>query len=271
MVRQSNAPGPIRAAIVGTGYIAEFHARAIQNLDGVELACVCDTNLRSAKTFASAWKVPSAYDSLEAMLRDQRLDVIHILVPPDRHHSLAKTALQSGAHVFLEKPMCTTVAEADELLDLARDKKLHVGVNHNFMFTSAYQRLRDTISSGMLGPIDYASFSHFFELGQIRFGPFDSWMLRAPGNAILEIGPHLLSAVVDLVGKPDELTAKADRKADLPGGGFTFRRWRIHGTAGRTAIDVNTSLTPGFSQRTIHVHGLFGTASADFRREHLHY
>lgn len=264
MTAQSNSQTPIRAAIVGTGYIAEFHARAIQVLEHVELACVCDANLRSAEAFAGAWRVPSVYDSLEAMLRDQRLDVIHILVPPDRHHSLAKTALQSGAHVFLEKPMCATVDEADELLALARDKKLRVGVNHNFMFTSAYQRVREIVRSGTLGPIDYASFNHFFELGQIRFGPFDSWMLRAPGNAILEIGPHLLSAVLDLVGKPNEITATADRKVELPGGEGAFRRWHIHGTAGRTAVDVNISLAPGFSQRTIYVRGLYGTATVDF-------
>jgi nucleoside-diphosphate-sugar epimerase/predicted dehydrogenase len=198
------------------------------------------------------------------MLREQRLDVVHILVPPDRHHSLAKAALQSGVHVFLEKPMCSRVDEADELLALADEKGLRVGVNHNFMFSSAYQRLRDIVRSGSLGPLDHVSLNHFFELGQIRFGPFDSWMLRAPGNAILEIGPHLLSAMLDLVGAPDDLTATADRRVSVPGGGDVFRRWHIHAIAGRTAVEVNISLAPGFSQRTIYVHGLYGTATVDF-------
>lgn len=264
MITTSPFPSQIRAAIVGTGYIAEFHARAIRASDGVELACVCDMNLRSAKAFAASWGVPAAFDSIEAMLRDQRLDVVHILAPPDRHHSLAKAALQAGVNVFLEKPMCTTVNEADELLALAREKGLYVGVNHNFMFTGAYQRLRDVVRSGSLGPFDHVIFNHFFELGQIRFGPFDSWMLRSPGNAILEIGPHLVSAMLDLVGAPDDLLATADRGANLPSGGYAFRRWRIHATAKRTAVDVNVNLGPGFSQRTICIRGLNGTATVDF-------
>src|SRR5436853_593360 len=102
---------PLRAGIVGTGYIAQFHARAIRAVSGVELISVCDANLRSAQSFAAKFGITNAYDSLAAMLRDEKLDSIHVLAPPDRHHSLAELALQSGVHVFLEKPMCVSVDE----------------------------------------------------------------------------------------------------------------------------------------------------------------
>ena len=255
---------PLRAAIVGTGYIAEFHARAIMAMPRVKLVSVCDANLRSAQSFAAAQGVPAAFDSLESMLEAQQLDVIHILAPPDKHHSLAKTALQSGVNVFLEKPMCTSVDEAEDLLALAREKGLRVGVNHNFLFSGAYRRLRDVIHSGAIGPLDHVSFNHFFELSQIRSGPYDAWMLRAPGNAILEIGPHLMSAVLDLVGTPDDISVAADRQFDLPTGARVFRRWRVRTTVGRTAVDININLGPGFSERAISVRGLFGSAAVDF-------
>src|SRR5262245_8136374 len=106
-----DASQPLRAAIVGTGYIAEFHAQAILALQGVQLVSVCDVNLRAAQSFAAERGVPAVFDSLKSTFEAQRLDVVHILVPPDRHHSLAKTALQSGVNVFLEKPMCTSVEE----------------------------------------------------------------------------------------------------------------------------------------------------------------
>jgi predicted dehydrogenase/nucleoside-diphosphate-sugar epimerase len=256
-------PTPIRAGIVGTGYIAEFHARAIQGIAGVELVGVCDTNPRSAQAFAANWSVPAAFDSLESMLNAQQLDCVHVLTPPDSHYALAKTALQSGVHVFVEKPMCTSIGEADELLALARDNGLCLGVNHNFLYTRAYQRLRETVISGGLGALDYVAFNHFAELSQLRFGPFDSWMLRAPENAILEIGPHLLSALLNLVGTPDSISAAADRRFDLPGGAHVFRRWRIHTTVGRTSVDININLGPGFAQKNICVHGLNGSATAD--------
>jgi predicted dehydrogenase/nucleoside-diphosphate-sugar epimerase len=253
-----------RAAIVGTGYIADFHALAIKELEGVELAAVCDANLARAKEFAASWNVPSAFESMDSMIQSERIDVVHVLVPPDLHYSLAKNAIQSGTHVFLEKPMCVSVEEADDLLTVARANNLRVGVNHNMLFSGAYQRLREIVNSKILGPIDYVSLDHFQELGPLRVGPFDSWMLRAPGNAILEIGPHLLSALLDLIGSPDALTATADREVVIPGGKSAFRRWRIHTAVGRTAVDININLGPGFNQRTINVRGLLGSATADF-------
>ncbi len=255
---------PIRAAIVGTGYIAEFHARAIRAVPGVELASVCDANLRNALSFAAEWRVPASFDSLESMLEDQRIDAVHVLTPPDSHHSVAKSVLQSGAAVFLEKPMCTSTGEADELLEIARGKGLRLGVNHNFLFSGAYQRLRKAVHSGALGPLDHVSLNYLFELAQIRLGPFDSWMLRAPENVLLEVGPHLISALLDLVGPPDSLAVTNDRGAVLPNGAHVFRRWRLQLTVGRTAVDININLGPGFGQRTISVRGHAGSATADF-------
>lgn len=260
----NNSAQPLRVGLVGTGYIAEFHARAIQALDGVELVSVCDANLSSAKAFATQWSVPTAFDSMKSMLDNERLDSIHVLAPPDLHHSLAKMALRSGAHVLIEKPMCVSIDQAKELLALAHEAGLHVGVVHNMLYAGAYQRLRETVKSGIIGPLEHVSINHFIELKPIRLGPFDSWMLRAPGNVFLEIGPHLISALLDLVGPPNEVKVIADRKADLPGGGSVYRRWRILTAADHVAADINIDLSPGFPQRTIHVRGMLGTATVDF-------
>ena len=198
------------------------------------------------------------------MLQDTRIDCVHILTPPDLHFALAKAALQAGVHVFLEKPMCTSSEEADELVRLAAERGLYLGVSHNFLFSAAFQRLREAVHSKLLGPIDHITFNHFYELGQIRFGPFDNWMLRNPGNVILETGPHLLSALLDLAGTPEALSVTADRKVTLPNGADIYRRWRMRTTVGRTAIDLNINFAPGFPQRTIYVRGLFGSALLDF-------
>ncbi|CAL8971060.1 1,5-anhydro-D-fructose reductase [Rhodoplanes serenus] len=254
---------PVRVALVGTGYIAEFHALALRSIPGVELVAVCDTSERRAQSFAAEWGSAAVFSSLEAVVDRSCVDAIHVLTPPDSHFSLTKLALRSGLNVLLEKPICASVEEADEMLEIARVRGLHVGVSHNFLFCGAYRTLRDAIKSGGLGPLDYIGINYFFELKQIRFGPFDSWMLRSPENTVLEIGPHLLSIVGDLVGLPEEVSVEVDRKIDLPGGGRTFLRWRIRATVGRVAVDININLAPGFDQRTIHVRGLFGASTAD--------
>lgn len=260
----TSAAASTRTAIVGTGYIAEFHARAIREAEGVELAATCDANGARAQAFAEAWNIPLAFDSLGKMLQETHIDCVHILTPPDLHFSLARTALEAGVHVFLEKPMCTSTAEADELVALAADRNLYLGVSHNFLFSAAFEQLRKAVHSKELGPIDHIIFNHFYELGQIRFGPFDNWMLRNPGNVILETGPHLVSALLDLAGAPEALSVSADRKVILPNGAEIPRRWRMRTTVGRTAIDLNVNFAPGFPQRTIYVRGLFGSALLDF-------
>ena len=263
---------PIRAGIVGTGYIADFHARAIRAVRGVELVSVCDVNLSNARSFANNWGVPAAaFGSLDTMIKDQRLDAVHVLVPPDQHYSLASTALRSGLHVLLEKPMCVSPQEADELLAIASNSGLRLGVNHNMLYSGAYRRLRDLVHSGQLGPLDYVSINHFLELAPIRLGPFNAWMLRAPENVILEIGPHLLSAVLDIAGMPDDISVTADRGVNLPNRAHVLRRWRVHTTVGRIAVDVHINLGPGFSQRTINVHGMLGSATVGFRCQHMYF
>lgn len=253
----------IRVGLVGAGYIAEFHARAIAAAEGATLVSVCDANLGSAEAFARSWGVAKAYGSLDAMLEAERLDCVHILAPPDLHHGLAKAALEAGVHVILEKPMCVSVTEADDLIALATARGLHLAVNHNMMFTDAYRRLRDAVRSGAIGPINMISISYLSEMAQLRFGPFDGWMLRAPCNLALETGPHVFSMLLDLGGKAGDLTAVADRAATVPGGRQVFRRWRVHSTAGRLAADITIDHGPGFDQRTIAVHGIAGTALAD--------
>jgi nucleoside-diphosphate-sugar epimerase/predicted dehydrogenase len=160
--------------------------------------------------------------------------------------------------------MCVSEEEADRLLDLARGNGVCLGVGHNMLYATPYTRLREAVHSGALGPLDYVAVNHFVELPHIRFGPFDTWMLSNPGNVVLEIGPHLFSAMLDLVGSPDQLSATADRKIRLPGGLHLPRRWRVQATVGRTMVHVNMDFGPGFPRRTIEVRGLSGSASLDF-------
>ena len=254
----------VRAGIVGAGYIADFHALGITKTNGVELVSVCDANLDNAKSFASKWQIPSTYDSLAGMLQGGEVDSIHLLVPPDLHYPLAKIALAAKVHVLIEKPMCISAEESTELCALAQKHGLYLGVCHNMLYATPYQRLRNLVHSKSLGPIDYVAINHFAELGQTRSGPFDSWMLRSAGNLLLEIGPHPVSALLDLVGMPDDVVAVADCKIELPGDRYTFARWSVHAAVGRTAVHLNINLSPGFPQRTIVVRGLVGSATLDY-------
>lgn len=252
----------IRVGIVGAGYIADFHAKAIQAIDGVDLVGIADPNQNAARAFASVRGVP-AFSSLNDMVADVELDAVHLLVPPDLHHLLATQSLDAGLNVFVEKPMCTSDEEALDLLQRSTAKGLLLRVNHSMTYGESYVALRNHIRAGDIGPVDHLCLNHFSELGFIRFGPFNNWMLREAGNALLEIGSHPISGMIDLVGEPDTIDVIADRDVVLPGGARAYRRWRIRATAGRTAVDINLDLGPGFNQRTVSARGALGTVHAD--------
>jgi predicted dehydrogenase/nucleoside-diphosphate-sugar epimerase len=254
---------PVRAAVVGTGFIAEFHARAIKAIPDVELVAVCDANLKTAQSFASQWNIPKAFQSCEEMLAYGNPDAVHVLTPPDQHYAIAKSILKHGTSVFIEKPICTSVDEVNELLDIARSQGIRIGVNHNALFSGAYENLRQAILSNELGLLEHVTINQFYELKPIRFGPFDSWMFREPKNVFLEIGPHLVSMVVDLIGVPEVHSVTADRSVVLPTGVSVFRRWRVRANVGRAAVDINIDLGPGFAQRLCCVRGVTGSAILD--------
>lgn len=252
--------------LVGTGYIAHYHAAALRRMPLVSLRAVCDVNAARSSDFAVRHGIAGAHDSLEDMLACERLDVVHVLTPPEDHVRAGRLVLEAGAHLFLEKPMCTQTADCDALLELAERRGLRVGSNHNFLFHPAYERLRDDVRSGLLGPLDHVSIVWVLELPQLKSGPFDMWALQEPTHVLLEVGPHAFAQVLDLGLSPEEVSVRPGSPVTLAGGQVFYRRWQISMCCGHTAVDLYFSFAPGFARRTVQVSGLLGTGQADLER-----
>jgi len=251
-----------RVGLLGAGYIADYHARALRELGRPAIA-ICDLNLSRAREAADRWSIPHAFDSLDAMLAGQRLDAVHVLTPPNHHAAVTRTLLNAGVHVFLEKPLATTTEDADQLAALAVEKRVRLGVGHNFLFYRPFEQLRNDLRAGRLGRIDHVTINWRCPLPQLRHGPFDAWMLRDPGNIMLEVGPHPVAAMVDLIGEPLELDVLVSRPFDLPDGGIFFQRWQVRAHRNDVAVDLNFSFSPDFAEHSVLVRGSFGAAAAD--------
>lgn len=257
----------VRVGILGTGYIADWHVKALGRLDRVQVVAAADVDLGRARSFAAAHGIGSSFAGLEAMLAGEQLDVVHILTPPQTHYATARQALDSGVHVLLEKPMCIAAHEAAELAEMARARGLQLGVNHNFLFHAEYERLRAALSAGAIGRIDHVAIVWNKPLGQLTAGPPDLWMLRAPQNIVLEIGPHLAAHLLDLVGYPESWDVRVENPLELAGGATFFRRWRITATRGKVAADLLMSFNQAFTEHYIHVRGSHGAARVDFENQ----
>jgi predicted dehydrogenase/nucleoside-diphosphate-sugar epimerase len=260
-----------RVALLGAGYIADWHALALQSVAGVKLVAVCDRVQAKAHALARKFGVAGVYASLDAMLAAEKakpggLDAVHILTPPDRHFDAARAVLEAGVHVFLEKPMCAAADDCDALVRLAEERGLRLGVGHNFLFAENYEQLRRDVTSGVLGLIDDVTITWHRPLPQAVHGPFDAWMLRDPRNILIEVGSHSLAHLLDLVGEPEGFAVQPSNAIELPTGVKFYRRWLVNALRGRTAVELRFSFVPGFSEYTIHVRGSLASATVDFER-----
>src|SRR5208283_2027164 len=150
------AAQPLRVGFLGTGYIADWHAKALSTIPGVSLVAVCDKDLSRAQAFGHRYGVARSYESLDAMLGDGELalEAVHVLLPADLHARAASTLIESGMHVLIEKPLAITAQECSELIEQAAARDVMIGVNHNFLYAPIYENLRDDLKSGKIGQPD---------------------------------------------------------------------------------------------------------------------
>jgi UDP-2-acetamido-3-amino-2,3-dideoxy-glucuronate N-acetyltransferase len=214
---------PARVAAIGCGYWGKNLVRNFAELDA--LAAICDPNRTAALQLADRYHTRVA--EFDAVLRDDEINGVAIAAPAALHAELTHRAIEAGKHVFVEKPLALTVAEAEQLCALAerRDRRLMVG--HLLQYHPAFIELRELVRQGALGRLEYIS-STRLNLGKIRREEDILW----------SFAPHDLSMILSLVGQePTEVTAQ---------GGYYLHK---------TIADVTTTLLafPGGEQAHVFV------------------
>src|SRR3974377_1121347 len=106
----------LRVGIIGCGKIADSHALQIQRIEGAEIVAVCDREPLMAQQLAARFPIRSWFNDVTQFLEKERPDVVHIATPPSSHFALAKTCLEAGCHVYVEKPFTLYAHETAELI-----------------------------------------------------------------------------------------------------------------------------------------------------------
>ena len=144
----SRSIGELRAGVVGTGFIGVVHVDALRRI-GVEVIGV----VGSTPERASAKGIAPVYESYEALLADERVDVVHLTTPNHLHYPGVKQALAAGKHVVCEKPLALSSAESKELLELARASALVHCTNFNLRFYPMVQEAHARVRGGEIGGV----------------------------------------------------------------------------------------------------------------------
>lgn len=189
----------INTAIVGYGLAGRvFHAPLVDHSPDLNLHTIVSTK---TKTVKSAYPNAHVVDNFEAILRDDAIEAVVLGTPNTLHFPQAKAALQAGKHVVIDKPFTTTVADADELIAVAKAHDRVLSCFHNRRWDADFLTAKKLIDSGMLGKI------YQFESHYDRFRPNvrDRWREKdLPGSGMLfDLGSHLIDQALHLFGWPE--------------------------------------------------------------------
>jgi 1,5-anhydro-D-fructose reductase (1,5-anhydro-D-mannitol-forming) len=144
--------------IIGPGEIAgRSVAPALAKAEGSELYSVCGRNGAATQAFADKWGAAKAFDSLDAFLADKALDAVYIATPNNLHADQVVRAAQAGKHVLCEKPMATSVDDAQRMIEACKSSGVALGVVFQNRYHAAHIRTREIIASGTLGEIQFVS------------------------------------------------------------------------------------------------------------------
>ncbi len=179
------------AAVIGTGFIGTVHAQALRRL-GVPLVGLLGSSPARGREAADALGVDKAYASLDELLADPSVSVVHVTSPNQYHFEQVRQILAAGRHVVCEKPLTMTSDESAQLTALAEQSKLIAAVNYNVRFYPLNQHARQMVAEGMLGDVRLIS-GHYLQDWLLRDTDWN-WRLEAdkggPLRAVGDIGTH---------------------------------------------------------------------------------
>ncbi|ACQ82423.1 oxidoreductase domain protein [Beutenbergia cavernae DSM 12333] len=194
----------MRVAVIGCGKIGATHAEAASALPGVELVAVCDRTVERAKELAERFPGVRVYDAVDRMLADADLDAVLVATAHKHHFSPAMQAIHSGVAALVEKPLTTSLAEANELVVAAERAGVTLGTVFQRRFFPAAQRMHDAIAAGRLGGVVAAEC--LAQLGRDRtYFERDDWRgswTGEGGGALLTMAIHYVDMMNWMLGTP---------------------------------------------------------------------
>jgi len=181
----------LRIGLVGAGLIAtEKHVPAWQSLKSVDVAAICDLNESAAKHSALRFGIKNFYADVEEMLRKEKLDIVDITTPPATHASLGILAMDAGCHVLVEKPMATSVQEADRMIDAANKNGVKLCVVHQNLCNPAVVKAKRLVKEGVVGDLLNVEVQTFELKDGYLCTNENHWCHTLVGGIFGEILPH---------------------------------------------------------------------------------
>jgi predicted dehydrogenase len=172
----------LRFGVIGYGYWGPNIVRNLRAIEGCQVVGICDQSPAARKRIQASNPGIPVYSDHNELVSSPDVDAIAVITPVWTHFEVAKAALQNGKHVFVEKPFTSSVAQAEELINLAEQKNLKIMGDHTFLFTGAVRKIRKLLDEGVLGKL------YYYDSTRVNLGLF-----QHDCNVIWDLAPHDLS------------------------------------------------------------------------------
>ena len=249
---------------IGAGASGAMHAAALREVREARLVAVADVDATRVQAFAETWGVPRTYGSIEGLLSDPEIDVVHICTPPFLHEPQALAAMASGKHVLVEKPIARTVAEAKRIVSAAREARIVLGGVFQHRHMPLPRQVKEVLESGRLGRL-YLCDAYVKWWREDAYYKSVRWRGTRDfegGGAMINQGIHTIDLLLWVAGPVVEVSGEVATLAhpiEMEDVAVATLRF-ASGALG--VLEATTTAWPGFAER-IELHGSGGSVILD--------
>src|SRR5436190_21805911 len=180
----------VSVGIIGCGYWGPLLVRNFKGLADCQLKDVCDVNTERLKHIRTLYPDVEGIPQTQQLLNGANVDAVVIATPVKHHYSLAKASLLAGKHTFIEKPMASSSAECEELIEIAERNGLVLMIDHTFLYSSPVRKIVEIVEAGDIGDIRYIN-SRRLNLG----------LFQKDINVAWDLAPHDISIILHILGE----------------------------------------------------------------------
>jgi 1,5-anhydro-D-fructose reductase (1,5-anhydro-D-mannitol-forming) len=265
-----NVTRPVGMAVIGSsGHAARVSAPTIATAQGAQLVGVLGSTVERGQELAKRHPGCNAYADLDELCADPGVDAVWVAGPNDRHVEHAGRCLSAGKHVLLEKPMATTLAGAEELLERSRGLKPTLMVGFQHRFRPAHRWLRQSVADGLLGDVAFVRIHRFWPFPYFPEMPGDpamSWRSspeHSGGWALNDIGSHLIDLAQWLIDAPAQLVFARTANVRFRQAGAEDTALLVLAAGSDATLTIETSNAMSSFPGTIEIHGTAGWVRAE--------
>lgn len=197
----------LRIGMVGAGNIARVHMDCYAKLENAEVVAICDINPKTLAETAARFGIAKTYATEAEMLAGEQLDAVDVCVWNCSHAECSIQALNAGLHVLCEKPMATSAAEAETMIEAAKRNNRLLMIGFTMRFSDETRIVKDFIDQDYLGDIYYSKATYLR-----RHGAPGGWFVdksRSAGGPVIDLGVHVIDLTRYLMGRPKALSVFA--------------------------------------------------------------